>query len=142
LHVQGLTRAECDEYLRQVPAADGIRVMFISYLERAEADKNYITNRYPVGDLKEFDVTGVLFSNGEEHRHNFTGFGQGYGHVMFLGIKELVKPVSLGPGITGGGDDDRPLRPGSDEARRQGGTVVWCHNTNGHEGIRGPGRPA
>lgn len=135
LHLQGLTRDECDEYLRQVPAADGIRVQFISYLERAEADRNYVTNRYPVGDLAEFEGTSVLYNNGEEHRHNFTGFGQGYGHVMFLGIKELVKPVSLGPGITGSGDDDRALRPGIEEARRQGGTVIWCHNTNGHEGI-------
>jgi hypothetical protein len=54
---------------------------------------------------------------------------------MFLDIKELVKPVSLGPGITGKGNDDRPLRPGIDEARRQGGTVIWCHNSLGHEDV-------
>jgi hypothetical protein len=135
LHLRGLTPADCDEYLKQIPAADGIRVMFVSYLERFKDDASYITNRYPVGDLKQFDATGVLFNNGEEHRHNFTGFGQGYGHVMFLNIKELVKPVSLGPGITGSGNDDRPLRPGIEEARRQGGTVIWCHNTNGHEDV-------
>jgi hypothetical protein len=52
---------------------------------------------------------------------------------MFLDINQLVKPVSLGPGITGGGNDDRPLRGGIDEARKQGGTVIWCHNTFGHE---------
>src|SRR5262249_38933074 len=46
-----------------------------------------------------------------------------------------VKPVSLGSGITGGGDDDRALRPGIEEARRQGGTVLWCHNTSGFEGV-------
>lgn len=135
LHLQGLTREECDAYLRQVPAADGLRVMFISYLERAEVDRNYITNRYPIGNLEGFEATGVLFNNGEEHRHNFEGFGQGYGHVMFLGIKELVKPVSLGPGIAGQGNDDRALQPGIEEARRQGGTVIWCHNTNGHEDV-------
>jgi hypothetical protein len=54
---------------------------------------------------------------------------------MFLGIKQLVKPVSLGPGITGAGFDDRPLRPGIDEARQQGGTVIWCHNAFGHEDV-------
>lgn len=135
LHLSNLTRADCDEYLKQVPAADGIKVMFVSYLERFKVDATYISNEYPIGDLKQFDATGVLFNNGEEHRHNFEGFGQGYGHVMFLNIKELVKPVSLGPGITGGGNDDRPLRPGIDEARRQGGTVIWCHNTNGHEDV-------
>jgi hypothetical protein len=77
----------------------------------------------------------VLVNNGEEHRHNFGSHGEGYGHVMFLNIKNLVKPVSLGPGITGGGNDDRPLRPGIDEARKQGGTVIWCHNSFGHEDV-------
>ncbi|HLW66959.1 MAG TPA: CehA/McbA family metallohydrolase, partial [Gemmataceae bacterium] len=135
LHLQGLSKEECEDYLRHVPAADGIRVMFISYLERAEIDKAYITNRYPIGNMKDFETTGVLFTNGEEHRHNFDAWGQGYGHVMFLDIKELVQPVSLGPGITARGDDDRPLRPGIDEAHRQGGTVLWCHNTFGHESV-------
>lgn len=135
LHLRNLTRADCDEYLRQIPAADGIKVMFVSYLERYKDDETYITNHYPIGDLKQFEATGVLFNNGEEHRHNFTGFGQGYGHVMFLGLKELVKPVSLGPGITGSGNDDWPLRPGIDNARQQGATVIWCHNTNGHEDV-------
>jgi hypothetical protein len=77
----------------------------------------------------------VLFNNGEEHRHNFKAFGQGYGHVMMLDIEKLVRPVSLGPGLTGGGDDDRPLQTGLEEARRQGGTILWCHNTSGHEGV-------
>src|SRR5207244_5622190 len=46
-----------------------------------------------------------------------------------------VKPVSIGPGITGGGVDDLPLRPGIDNAKKQGGTVIWCHNTNGFEDV-------
>jgi hypothetical protein len=135
LHLGNLSAENADEYLRKIPAADGIKVMFISYLERKDDDRNYITNRYPVGELKTFRGTGVLFNNGEEHRHNFTAFGQGYGHVMFLDIQKLVRPVSLGPGITGAGDDDRPLRTGIEDARHQGGVVLWCHNVSGHEGI-------
>src|SRR5262249_7059735 len=135
LHLRGMPLKDADEYLRQIPAADGLKVMFTSYLERHKDDETYITNRYPVGDLKQFAATGVLFNNGEEHRHNFTPFGQGYGHVMFLDLKELVKPVSLGPGITGGGDDDRLLRPGIDTAHQQGGTVIWCHNAFGFEDV-------
>ena len=54
---------------------------------------------------------------------------------MFLNINRLVKPVSLGSGITGAGTDDRPLRPGIEDARGQGGTVIWCHNTSGFEGV-------
>jgi hypothetical protein len=137
LHLRDLTRAQADEYLRQVPAADGLKVMFISYLERKDDDKKYITNEYPVGELKQFRGTGVLFNNGEEHRHNFAAYGQGYGHVMFLDLKELVRPVSLGPGITGAGDDDRPLQPGIEEARKQKSTVLWCHNTSGNEDVPG-----
>jgi hypothetical protein len=77
----------------------------------------------------------VLFNNGEEHRHNFEAFGQGYGHVMLLNINRLVKPVSIGPGITGAGNDEPALRQGIDEARKQGGTVIWCHNTFGLEDV-------
>lgn len=135
LHLRNLSAAECDEYLRQIPAADGLRVLFISYLERHKDDVHYVTNRYPVGELRRLSTTGVLLANGEEHRHNFDAYGEGYGHVMFLGLKKLVRPVSLGPGITGGGDDDRPLRPGLDAARKQGATVIWCHNTLGFEDV-------
>jgi len=133
LHLRNLSREEADDYLRKLPAADGLKVLFISYLERHKDDQHYITNGYPLGMQKGFETTGVLVSNGEEHRHNFEAYGQGYGHVMFLDINELVKPVSLGPGITGGGNDDRTLLPGLDDARKQGGTVLWCHNTSGYE---------
>jgi hypothetical protein len=133
LHLRDMTREEADEYLRQLPVADGLKVLFISYLERHKDDEHYITNRYPVGPLKGFETAGVLVSNGEEHRHNFEAYGPGYGHVMFLDIRQLVQPVSLGPGITGGGNDDLPLRGGMDDARRQGGTVIWCHNATGFE---------
>jgi hypothetical protein len=135
LHLRGKSLKEADQYLRQVPVADRLRVMFISYLERDKDDEAYITNKYPVGDLPQFASTGVLFNNGEEHRHNFQGYGEGYGHVMFLNIRDLIKPASLGPGISGGGFDDSPLRPGIDNARKQGGTIIWCHNTLGHEDV-------
>jgi hypothetical protein len=135
LHLMNLTAEDSDEYLKQIPAADRLKVLFISYLERIKEDVNYITNRHPIGDLKQFNATGVLVNNGEEHRHNFGSHGEGYGHVMFLNINRLVKPVSLGSGITGAGNDDVPLRPGIEDARKQGGTVIWCHNTSGFEGV-------
>jgi hypothetical protein len=135
LHLRGLTRDEADNYLRQVPAADRLRVLFISHLERHGDDSNYITNQYPVGDLPPFLATGILVHDGEEYRHNFGAYGQGYGHVMFLNLRRFVEPASLGPGLTSGGDDDRPLRPGIEEARRQGAAVIWCHNTSGHEAV-------
>jgi hypothetical protein len=135
LHLRGLRPEDADNYLRQIPPADRLRVLCISHLERSGDDQNYVTNRYPIGDLPAFTATGVLVNNGEEHRHNFGAYGQGYGHVMFLDLRRLVEPVSLGPGLTGAGDDDRPLVGGIEDARRQGGAVIWCHNTNGHEGL-------
>ncbi|MCI0705295.1 MAG: CehA/McbA family metallohydrolase [Planctomycetia bacterium] len=135
LHLMNLTAEDSDEYLKQIPVADRLKVLFISYLERIKDDANYITNRHPIGDLKQFNATGVLFNNGEEHRHNFGSYGEGYGHVMFLNINKLVKPVSLGSGITGAGTDDQALGTGIEDARKQGGTIIWCHNTSGFEAI-------
>ncbi len=145
LHLQKLSRDEADRYLCEVAAADGLDVLFVSHLERVEADREYITNRYTALDLKALsEKSGVLFGNGEEHRHNFLNpgeepgksfEGEGYGHVMFLNILKLIQPVSIGRGITGTGTDGVPLQRGIDEARKDGATVLWCHNTFGLEDI-------
>jgi hypothetical protein len=136
LHLKEISRAEADRYLRQVPAADGLDVLFVSYLERAEADKTYVSNRYTEEELEELGrASGVLFGNGEEHRHNFGGFEEGYGHVLFLDLRKLIRPVSIGRGIMKEGMDAPPLQKGIDEAKRQGATVVWAHNTFGLEDI-------
>jgi hypothetical protein len=134
LHLMKLTRKECDRYLREIPKADGLDIVFVSYLERAVADREYISNRYKADDFAELSKqSGVRFGNGEEHRHNFTGFGQGFGHVMLLNIRTLIQPVSIGPGIMKLGTDGIPLRRGIETARKDGATVIWCHNNWGME---------
>jgi hypothetical protein len=136
LHLKEISRAEADRYLRLVPAADGLDVLFVSYLERADADQAYVSNRYREEELRELGRTsGVLFGNGEEHRHNFGGFEEGYGHVLFLELRALIRPVSVGRGIMKEGVDAPPLQDGIEEARRQDATVLWCHNTFGLEDI-------
>jgi hypothetical protein len=135
LHLSHLNKDEAERYLREIPRADDLDVLFISYLERAIADKDYITNRYPLGDLKEFGWTGVLVNNGQEHRHNFGDQGEGFGHVMLLNIRTLIQPVSIGPGISHRGTDGTPLQAGIAEAHRQGGTAIWCHNNWGREDV-------
>jgi hypothetical protein len=135
LHLRNLTAEQAERYLREVPAADQLDVLFISYLERAGDDRTYITNRYPVGDFARAWNTTTLLNNGEEHRHNFGSYGEGFGHVLLLNINTLIAPVSIGPGITGAADDGVPLRPGIDEARRQGGTAIWAHNASGFEDV-------
>ncbi len=135
LHLFKLDREEADRYLREIPAADRLDVLFTSFLIRPSEDADYITNRYPIGDLTQFHSTGVLVNQGEEHRHNLTPWSGGYGHVMLLNIKNLIRPVSIGPGITGTGTDGIPLQQGIDEAHRQGGTAIWCHNDFGLERV-------
>ena len=134
LHLMKLSREQCDRYLTEIPRSDDLDVLFLSYLERADADRDYISNGYSRDDLAKLTAaSGVVFGNGEEHRHNFTGFGQGYGHVMLLNIRKLVQPVSIGPGIMKTGTDGIPLTRGIQQARRDGATAIWCHNVFGHE---------
>ncbi len=135
LHLFRLNAEEADRYLSTIPAADRLDVLFTSYLIRPSEDADYITNRYPIGDLTQFRSTGVLVNQGEEHRHNLTPWSGGYGHVMLLNIRKLIQPVSIGPGITGAGTDGIPLQEGIDEAHRQGGTAIWCHNDLGLERV-------
>lgn len=134
LHIMKLSRENCNRYLKQVPAADRLDLVFISHLERAIADKTYITNRYSNADFKILSKeSGVLFGWGEEHRHNSSGHDEGYGHVMLLDIKQLVQPVSIGPGIMKQGTDGIPLSRGIQTARKDKATVIWCHNAWGTE---------
>jgi hypothetical protein len=136
LHLKEISREDADRYLRLVPAADGLDVLFVSYLERAGADQTYVSNRYTEAELRDLGrASGVLLGNGEEHRHNFGGFEEGYGHVLFLDLRTLIRPVSVGRGIMKEGVDAPPLQEGIEEARRQGATVLWCHNNFGLEDI-------
>jgi hypothetical protein len=135
LHLRNLTTEQAEQYLKDVPAADDLDVLFISYLERASEDRTYTTNRYPIGDFARAWRAAAILNNGQEHRHNFEAYGEGFGHVLLLNINRLIAPVSIGPGITGGGHDGVPLQPGIDDARRQGGTAIWAHNGWGFEDV-------
>lgn len=135
VHVRRLTRPETDRYLIESSTADGLDLVFVSYLERADDDVDYISNKYTRDELHALNTDHVHFDNGEEHRHNFNSGGEGFGHVMLLSIPELVYPVSIGPGISKTGTDGIPLQRGIERAREMGGTVIWCHNAWGLEDI-------
>jgi hypothetical protein len=135
VHLMKISRAESDRYLVESATADALDLVFVSYLERAEADVDYTTNRYSRKELTALSTDHVHFDNGQEHRHNFGAGGEGYGHVMLLNIPELVYPVSIGPGISKVGTDGIPMKRGIERAREMGGTVIWCHNKWGLEDI-------
>ncbi|MFT5093308.1 MAG: hypothetical protein ACI93T_002134, partial [Porticoccaceae bacterium] len=42
LHIMKLSRQDCDRYLAEIPKADDLDVLFLSHLERADADRTYI----------------------------------------------------------------------------------------------------
>ena len=135
LHLMKLSREQADFYLQTVPRSDGLELVFVSNLRRANAEKEYITNNHRPADLMKLNTKALKFGWGEEHRHNYGPGGQGYGHVMLLNIKKLVHPVSIGSGIMLEGTDDPPLQKGLRQARGEGATVVWCHNSFGLEDI-------
>jgi hypothetical protein len=91
LHLMSLTRDQADQYLKSISQADGLELVFVSYLRRTNAERNYISNTYTKQQLQQLSGHGVTFSHAEEHRHNFGSGGEGYGHVMFLNIKELIR---------------------------------------------------
>src|SRR5581483_3087074 len=121
-----------DDRLRMVPPAEDLDVSVISYLIRN--DSPYITNRYPVGRLPQFSRDGTLMDMGEEARNNRTFSDIGYGHCLFLNIPKAVEPVSTGLLSRDGKALDFPtLSMLCAEAKKIGGTTIWCHNGNGME---------
>jgi hypothetical protein len=120
-----------DERLRLDPRIEDLRVTAISILTRR--DLPYASNKYPPGMLTEFSSAHHHVECGEESRHNQTPWEMGYGHIMLLRIKEIVEPISRGVLVDDLDPDYPPLCYACDEAHRQGGIVIWCHNGNGME---------
>lgn len=137
--VQLETRNDADRYLQVVGKSDGLDLVYVSYLTRP--DKEYISNDYGPTDFQRLSDEELLLSHGEEYRHNGgveAGDGEfSYGHVMFLDLPRLIRPASIGPGLTAGraASDGVPLRRGIRRVRADGGTVIWCHGQMGSEAI-------
>lgn len=122
--------ANPDLRLQLDPAVHDLSVTAISVLQRGE--KPYVSNKYPVGFMTDFSSDHRQVICGEESRHN-SGHGGGYGHVMLLNLRNLVEPVSRGDLISAFDPDYPPLCYACDDARTQGGVVIWCHNGRGME---------
>jgi len=119
-----------DERLRLDPEVNDLSLTAISVLQRGQIP--YASNRYPPGFLTDFSTDNRQVICGEETRHNSL-YGGGYGHVMLLNLRNLVDPVSRGDLVSAFDPDYPPLCHACDDARTQGGLVIWCHNGNGME---------
>jgi len=121
-----------DERLRIVPPAEALDVSVVSYLIRNRLP--YPSNNLPIGRQPEFSRQGTLVDIGEECRNNRPDNQIGYGHCLFLNIPRLVEPVSTGMLSRDEGAPDFPtLSMLCAEARKIGGTTVWCHDGAGME---------
>ena len=120
-----------DERLRLDSRIEDLRMTAVSILKRW--DLEYASNKYTPGVLTEFCSTDYYVQCGEENRHNVGGWGNGYGHIMLLGIRNVVEPVSRGALVDAFDPDYPPLCYACDDTHRQGGLVIWCHNGRGME---------
>ena len=121
-----------DDRLSLDPRVEDLRMTAVSILRRW--DLEYATNKYHPGMLTEFSSAHHYVECGEENRHNKKGHTiTGYGHVMFLNIRNVVEPVSRGMLVDAFDPDYPPLSYACDDARGQGGVVIWCHNGQGME---------
>jgi len=121
-----------DERLSYDSRVEDLRMTAVSILRRW--DLNYATNKYPIGVLNDYTDTHHHVQVGEENRHNDKdGWSIGYGHVMFLNIRNIVDPISRGALIDSFDPDYPPLSWACDDARSQDGLVIWCHNGQGME---------
>lgn len=110
---------------------EAYNVTVVSILKRW--DLEYASNRFPLGIMNEYSTAHHVVDIGEENRHNKTDNSFAYGHVMFLRIRNQVDPVSRGFLVDDFHPDFPPLCWACDEAREQGGIVIWCHNGQGME---------
>ena len=120
-----------DERLRMDPHVHDLSVTVVSILQRRALP--YASNKYPIGFMTDYSTAHHVVDCGEESRHNVRRGGFGYGHVMFLRIRNLVDPVSRGDLVSDFDPDYPPLCFACDDAREQGGVVLWCHNGQGVE---------
>ena len=123
------TEGRPDERLRLDPQVHDLSVTVVSILQRGQIP--YASNQFPVGFMTDFSTAHHQVDCGEESRHNARHGG--YGHIMFLHLRNLVEPVSRGDLVSAFDPDYPPLCFACDDARRQGGLVLWCHNGNGME---------
>ncbi len=115
-----------DERLALDPRVEDLRMTAVSILKRREL--GYATNRYTPGFLTEFSSAHHYVQSGEESRHNSEPWSPGYGHMMLLNIRNVVDPLSRGVLVDSYDPDYPPLSYACDDAHRQGGIVIWCHN--------------
>jgi hypothetical protein len=117
------------DLLAMVQRAEDLRVannLTLLQYRPEEHGGTFITpSQFPMGPIQEYCDQDYYIQMAEEYRNdNF------YGHLNFLNIKELIQPISTGPGSGGSPEAlDYPLnKTAIEECHRQGGISIEAHN--------------
>lgn len=86
-------------------------------------------DEYPMGERKAFSTPRHLITYGEEYRNN------PYGHLAFIGLDELIQPISSGALGELGGPDYPPNTYILDDALSQGASTIAAHFGNFTRGV-------
>jgi len=60
IHLRSLTRDQADQYLRSISRADGLELVFVSYMRRAKAERSYISSTYTEQQLQQLSGESVF----------------------------------------------------------------------------------
>ena len=86
-------------------------------------------NEFPMGIRTSFSTPDHIITYGEEFRNN------PYGHLVFMGLKNLIQPISTGALGELGGPDYPPNSAILEEAVAQGATTIAAHFGNFTQGV-------
>ena len=148
------TEPEPDRRLRYDSRAEDLRVFMLSYVKRK--DFLYASNKYVPGVLHEFTDNLHHVQMGAETRHNMGGehavslkvltdmggpinraeggpHTYGFGHVLMMNVRNVIKPGSRGLLVDAFAADYPPISYACDDTHEQGGIVIWAHNGHGIE---------
>jgi TolB protein len=127
-HVHYSLEARPEERVSLDPRVEDLPVFIVSHLENRGTP--YASNAFPIGRREN---GAYVVDVGEETRHNVATYDIGYGHVMLVGLREPVVPLSRGMLVDDASPDYPPLIDACRDARHQGGVTIWCHNGRGME---------
>ena len=113
-----------NQYWPLVSQAEDLHVSAILSLKGEWMTHAIYANEYPMGERKAFSTEDYIIAYGEEYRSN------PYGHLAFIGLDQLIQPISSGALGELGGPDYPPNTTVLDEALDQGANTIAAHFGN------------
>ncbi len=107
-----------------VSQAEDLHVSAILSLKGEWMTHAIYANEYPMGERQAFGTDDYIVVYGEEFRNN------PFGHLAFIGLDQLIQPISSGALGELGGPDYPPNTVVLDEALRQGANTIAAHFGN------------